>query len=72
MAPANWRHADTIVTNARIRTMDAANPSATAVAIRDGVFVAVGTDDDVMRHHGPTTRVIDAKQHTAHDHSGLA
>jgi predicted amidohydrolase YtcJ len=64
MAQAILQHADTIMTNARIRTMDTANPSAAAVAIRDGVFVAVGTDDEAMRYRGPTTRVIDAKRHT--------
>jgi predicted amidohydrolase YtcJ len=55
------QHADTIITNAKITTMDPAKPEAAAAAIRDGVFVAVGTEEAVMRYAGPTTRIIDAK-----------
>jgi predicted amidohydrolase YtcJ len=57
-------NADIIVTNARIATMDPRQPHATALAVKDGLFAAVGADDDVMAHHGPTTRVIDARDHT--------
>jgi predicted amidohydrolase YtcJ len=42
-------------------TLDRSNPSATAVAIREGRFVAVGSDADVLALAGPTTRVIDLK-----------
>ncbi len=56
--------ADLIVVNARIATMDAANPAATALAVKDGVFVAVGDERDVAAHRGPTTRVIDARGRT--------
>lgn len=52
--------ADLIVMNARVATMDAARPTATAFAVKDGKFVAVGGDDDVAAHRGPATRVIDA------------
>ena len=52
--------ADLIVRNARITTMDPANPAATAVAIRDGRFVGVGNAGDMARLRGPATRVIDA------------
>jgi predicted amidohydrolase YtcJ len=57
-------HADTIVTNAKIATMDPARPQASAVAVRNGEFVAVGTEEEVMTSRGPTTRIIDAKGHT--------
>ena len=40
--------ADLVLTNGRIHTMNLANPTATAVAIRDGKFLAVG-DDDAMK-----------------------
>ncbi len=53
-------HADLILHGARIATMDPARPTASAVAVRDGRFVAVGSVDDVMRLRGPLTRVIDA------------
>ena len=35
-------HADLIVTNARVLTMDEGNPRAEAVAVRGGEIVAVG------------------------------
>ena len=40
-------------------TMDAARRTAQAVAVRDGVIVAVGLDGDVERFIGPRTRRID-------------
>lgn len=55
--------ADVVVRNARIFTGDPARPAATAAAIRDGVFVAVGDDQEVAAFVGPSTRVIDALNH---------
>ncbi|WP_181008459.1 amidohydrolase [Sphingomonas montanisoli] len=52
---------DMIVTNARITTLDRANPSAQAVAIRDGKFLAVGSEQEVRAAAGPNAQVIDAK-----------
>ncbi|GAA2069734.1 hypothetical protein GCM10009758_07770 [Microbacterium hatanonis] len=54
------RGADLIVRNAKIFTGDRSRLSATAVAVTDGVFVAVGTDADVAPHLGTDTRVVDA------------
>jgi hypothetical protein len=51
--------ADVVVRNARVFG-DPARPAATAVAIRDGVFVAVGDDQDVAPFVGETTRIFDA------------
>jgi predicted amidohydrolase YtcJ len=42
-------------------TLDRANPTATAVAITDGKFSAVGRDNDVMKLAGKETKVIDLK-----------
>lgn len=50
---------DLILHNGRITTLDRANPVATAVAIKDGRFVAVGADADVMPLAGRTTKVVD-------------
>lgn len=47
--------------NARITTLDRSNPQAEAVAIRDGKFVAVGSNEDVMALAGQETRVVDLK-----------
>ncbi|OOO02429.1 MAG: hypothetical protein USCGTAYLOR_01362 [Chromatiales bacterium USCg_Taylor] len=52
------KRAALILTNGRITTLDAAKPSATAVAIMDGRFLAVGSDQDVMAYRGPNTRTI--------------
>jgi predicted amidohydrolase YtcJ len=56
--------ADLIVTNAKVITVDPQRPQATAFAVKDGTFVAVGDDADVAPHRGEKTRVIDAKGHT--------
>ncbi|MBN3803550.1 amidohydrolase [Paraburkholderia sp. Ac-20336] len=50
---------DLILHNGRITTLDRSNPSASAVAIADGRFVAVGSDADVMPLAGHATQVID-------------
>jgi len=52
--------ADLIIRNAKIFTGDPTQPAATAVAITDGVFVAVGDDADIAPHLGTGTRVVDA------------
>jgi len=49
---------DLILVNGAIHTIDDANPSATAVAIRDGRFVAVG-GDEIRTLAGRATRVED-------------
>ena len=49
---------DLILVNGAIHTVDDANPRATAVAIRDGRFVAVG-DTEIRDLAGPSTRVED-------------
>ncbi len=51
--------ADAIYTNARIWTGDATQPSAQAIAIREGKLVAVGTVAQAFTHRGPATKVID-------------
>ncbi|KAB8065836.1 amidohydrolase [Janthinobacterium violaceinigrum] len=51
--------ASTILLNGRFHTVDRTQPLASAVAIADGKFLAVGDGEDVMRHRGPATQVID-------------
>lgn len=53
--------ADLILHNGVVWTVDDKNPQAQAVAIRDGKFVAVGSDESVLKLRGPGTRVIDLK-----------
>ncbi|MEJ2789614.1 MULTISPECIES: amidohydrolase [unclassified Pseudoxanthomonas] len=52
--------ADLILRNARITTLDAAQPSASAIAFADGRILAVGDEAHVMAHARDTTRIIDA------------
>jgi predicted amidohydrolase YtcJ len=56
--------ADTIYTNGVIITVNDAQPSAEAVAVKDGKILAVGARDDMLRNKGPSTEVIDLKGRT--------
>src|SRR5271170_1956931 len=40
-------------------TLDRSNPTASAVAIKNGVFSAIGHDRDILPLAGPETRIID-------------
>ncbi len=52
--------ADLIVLNGRVLTMDADNPAAAAVAIKDGSILAVGDRAEVAQLKGAGTKVVDA------------
>jgi predicted amidohydrolase YtcJ len=56
--------ADLVFVNANVITVDAGFTSAQAVAVRDGRFVAVGSNDAVRAYAGPSTRVVDARGRT--------
>ena len=51
--------ADLILFNGKIATLNRQQPEASAVAIRDGRFAAIGSDHEVMQLAGPETRRID-------------
>ncbi|MEZ2132238.1 MULTISPECIES: amidohydrolase [unclassified Sinorhizobium] len=53
--------ADLILHHGLITTLDRSNPSASAVAVKDGKFLAVGHDHEIMALAGPDTKVIDLK-----------
>ena len=57
--------ADLLLHNGRIATNDRNRPLAQAVAIRDGRFIAVGDDRQILGHRGDGTRVIDLQGRTA-------
>ena len=57
---ANFSQADLIVSNARITTLDPARPGATALAVRDGRFIAVGDDAGLRGLRGDRTLMVDA------------
>jgi predicted amidohydrolase YtcJ len=54
--------ADLVIINGRMPTV--ASPNATALAVRNGRIVTVGTDAKVSALRGPRTRVIDARRRT--------
>jgi predicted amidohydrolase YtcJ len=51
--------ADLILLNGNFHTIDKAQPLASAVAIKDGKFLAVGDAEAAMRHRGNATKVVD-------------
>src|SRR3712207_5079654 len=50
---------DWAVVGAGIRTLDPARPHASALAVHDGVVVAVGTDDEIRARCDTGTPVLD-------------
>src|SRR5882724_10877477 len=57
--------ADLIVTNGRIATLDDRGSIVSAVAVKQGRVLAVGSDRDVEPHRGSHTRAIDLEGHAA-------
>ncbi|WXL26444.1 amidohydrolase [Ectopseudomonas mendocina] len=53
--------ADLLLINGRIYTVEDQHPWAEAVAVRDGRFVAVGSNSDVLIWQGPKTQVVDLR-----------
>jgi predicted amidohydrolase YtcJ len=58
------RPADLVLLDGRVLTVDDQFRTVTALAIRDGRFVAVGSNEDVRPHVGNATRVIDGRGRT--------
>jgi len=54
--------ADLILFNGKVHTIDKANTGATAIAIKDGKFLAVGSDNAVMPLRGDDTILIYLKK----------
>lgn len=54
-------HADLVVINANIQTIDAKRPTAKSMAVMGDRIVVIGSDADTKSLIGPKTRVIDAK-----------
>jgi predicted amidohydrolase YtcJ len=51
--------ADLILFNGKIHSFNAETPNVTAVAIKDGKFIAVGNDSDIMEFASSATKIID-------------
>lgn len=52
---------DLILHHGLFATLDRSNPAATAVAIEDGLFTAVGHVGEVMKLAGSSTKIVDLK-----------
>ncbi|MSO30836.1 MAG: amidohydrolase [Acidobacteria bacterium] len=64
VAPASGQDADTILVNGKIVTVDAQSSTREALAVRDGVIVAVGRSADIRKLAGAKTRTIDLQGRT--------
>ncbi|WP_431241837.1 amidohydrolase [Flavobacterium sp. P21] len=51
--------ADLILFNGKIHSFNPETPNVTAVAIKDGKFIAVGNDSDIMSFSSEETKIID-------------
>ena len=60
-ARAQGTQPDLVLRNGQFTTLDRSNPQANAVAIKDGRFVAVGQEREVMALAGSGSKVIDLK-----------
>ena len=58
-APPSGDAADLVLTNGKVVTVDEAIPDGEAVAIRDGLILAVGSSSEMEGFVGPDTEVID-------------
>ncbi len=56
---SNAQPADAIYVNATVHTVDDDRPSASAFAVLDGAFLAVGDETSMMAHKGPDTQWVD-------------
>jgi predicted amidohydrolase YtcJ len=58
--PRSDTYADLVVTNAKITTLNSQQPSASALAVKDGKFVFVGDEAHLSKFRGPETKAINA------------
>ena len=56
--------ADLIVTNAKVAVMDAKRSFAEALAVKDGLVLATGTSEEILKYKNDNTHVIDASGRT--------
>lgn len=64
LGPQTAAPADLVLLNAKILTVDARFTEARALAVRNGRFVAIGSNEDVRAHIGSATRVIEGRGRT--------
>ncbi|MBD0670415.1 amidohydrolase [Streptomyces sp. CBMA156] len=62
--PGSARPADLVLLDGEVLTVDGAFSTAQAVAVRDGLVLAVGSTAEVLAHAGPATRTVDLRGRT--------
>ncbi|MNB73942.1 N-substituted formamide deformylase precursor [compost metagenome] len=62
--PSLAQDAEIVLRNGLLLTQDPKSPRATAIAIQGGRILAVGSDSNMKRHIGPSTKVIDLQRYT--------
>jgi predicted amidohydrolase YtcJ len=55
--------ADMVLIHAGIYIVNAEEPRAQAIAVREGKIIAVGSDKEIAAYQGASTKIIDAKGH---------
>lgn len=58
----NTINTDLILFNGKITTLDVNKPEVSAIAIKNGVIIAIGTDEEIKKLADPTTKEIDLNQ----------
>ncbi|MFC1557567.1 amidohydrolase [candidate division KSB1 bacterium] len=62
---SRWSQADFIFTNGTVVTVDETFSRVEAIAVRDGLIAAAGSESEVLLLRGPATRLIDMQGKTA-------
>jgi predicted amidohydrolase YtcJ len=72
------QYPDTLIVDTQILTVDQNNSVAEAIAIKDGIIVAVGNNHEIKSLAGSSTEILSFKQHVvvpgfiaAHEHPTL-
>lgn len=60
---AETKSPELIIFNAKVTTQNQAQPNAESVAIRNGLFIKVGSDKEVLALKGSKTKIINAHGH---------
>lgn len=63
-ACSSGEKADSIFYNGSIYTVDDSNPQVEAVAVKDGMIMAVGSSSDIMKYQGDETEMVDLNGQT--------
>jgi predicted amidohydrolase YtcJ len=63
-APASAQAPDTVLVNGKILVVDASFSTRSALAVRDGKILALGSDEEIRKLAGRTTRTIDLQGRT--------